>query len=799
MRGRARSRGRGRGARFFSLAGHARAPPPAFVFFQPLPSPPPTLSCAYVLATPACGPRSGRLPYTRAWFCRDGRRPLLAAAAVLGAAAWGGALAWLLAVVSSSFLVPAVAYAAEALRVPPALAGVTLLAFAGGAPDLFTEVAAVLASSGDGGGGGGGGGGRGGARGPPTTADDVGLAVATALGSGLATLCGGLAVVGLAGRSSASAAVPAFPDRAAFFRDVGTYAASSAALAACLWNGRFAAGEAGGLLALYVFYIAASVWGARGGGGGGGGGSAPAEAVVVHPPAPSSPGGIQLSAFARGEAGSGQAPPPGTPPDGGPVALVVASPRAPGPLGGGPLAPAPGLRRVTREGGPAPAGPPAPPSPALHQQQPQPPTPASPVRAGLVPPPPSRLPSGGGGGGGNPFGSGGWGRAGGVHGPGLPLTAAAASPSELGPLLAAADWDDPPAAAKHRGRSSAGGWEGWGAGASPPSPPLLLLHPSRWPAAVVAAAASAWPAPPHWHPVARAVGGGLVAPVLLALHATTPCLAGATPPEHAHSPISHLHVEHAASASSPPAGPSYTLLYAAILSVAAPPAALAFLGAAPGGRHAAWWGPPAFCGAWAAGAALLGLALAPPLLAASATTSPLPTTLRARLASAVAPRANPAMAGLALLASSAWLSASADEAVELVRWLGRAAGWRAESVGGALLSWGEALPELAAAASLAAAGAPAMALSSAFGGPIFDVCVGLAVPALAAAGRDRQALGAPLTRGLATLTAATLAVLAGLAVAVPAGGYRVGRGLGLAVAGAYVVAVAAFAAVEGLS
>jgi hypothetical protein len=52
----------------------------------------------------------------------------------------------------------------------------------------------------------------------------------------------------------------------------------------------------------------------------------------------------------------------------------------------------------------------------------------------------------------------------------------------------------------------------------------------------------------------------------------------------------------------------------------------------------------------------------------------------------------------------------------------------------------------------------------------------------------------------ACVVAATLAVLGGLSVAVPSSrlcDWRVGRGVGLAMAGAYVVSQAAFAAVEG--
>ena len=84
----------------------------------------------------------GRVPYARLWACAPRTaRPVLGVAAL----AWLAALLLVMATVCNTFLVPAVEWAAAAARIPPPLAGVTLLAVAAGAPDLATAVAAVLA------------------------------------------------------------------------------------------------------------------------------------------------------------------------------------------------------------------------------------------------------------------------------------------------------------------------------------------------------------------------------------------------------------------------------------------------------------------------------------------------------------------------------------------------------------------------------------------------------------------------------------------------------------------------------
>ena len=193
-------------------------------------------------STPACGPRGARVPYTRLWFCAPrAARPLMA----LAAAAWVGAMLAVMAAVSSSFLVPTVEFCAAFLHVPPALAGVTLLAVAGGAPDLATEVAAVLAA------------------GPDAAPDDGALAAAVAVGTSLTVLAGGLAAAGFAARARGGAA---FPSGLAAAREFVAYAVATIAVGATLWDGAVSVGEAAALLASYVAYVAVAVAVGRHGG-----------------------------------------------------------------------------------------------------------------------------------------------------------------------------------------------------------------------------------------------------------------------------------------------------------------------------------------------------------------------------------------------------------------------------------------------------------------------------------------------------------------------------------------------------
>lgn len=51
-------------------------------------------------------------------------------------------------------------------------------------------------------------------------------------------------------------------------------------------------------------------------------------------------------------------------------------------------------------------------------------------------------------------------------------------------------------------------------------------------------------------------------------------------------------------------------------------------------------------------------------------------------------------------------------------------------IGATILSWGETIPELVASYTLAKAGQGTMALASCFGGPVFNLLIGMGAPIL---------------------------------------------------------------------
>jgi Ca2+/Na+ antiporter len=57
--------------------------------------------------------------------------------------AWATLLFLVMTITAEAFLCPAIEYLASWLELAPDIAGITLFAFASGAPDLFTQVAAL--------------------------------------------------------------------------------------------------------------------------------------------------------------------------------------------------------------------------------------------------------------------------------------------------------------------------------------------------------------------------------------------------------------------------------------------------------------------------------------------------------------------------------------------------------------------------------------------------------------------------------------------------------------------------------
>jgi sodium/potassium/calcium exchanger 6 len=101
-----------------------------------------TDTCTFVQYNKQCAADVHHINYLALFYCRSGDGRVFAALFFL---AWMGMLFWVMSKAAEDFLVPALEYLACLLRMTPDVAGVTLFAFASGAPDLFTQIAAVAA------------------------------------------------------------------------------------------------------------------------------------------------------------------------------------------------------------------------------------------------------------------------------------------------------------------------------------------------------------------------------------------------------------------------------------------------------------------------------------------------------------------------------------------------------------------------------------------------------------------------------------------------------------------------------
>uniref|UniRef100_A0ACD5W9F9 Uncharacterized protein n=1 Tax=Avena sativa TaxID=4498 RepID=A0ACD5W9F9_AVESA len=105
--------------------------------------------CSYLLAHTPCAP-AGYVDYLRLFYCGFGAFPAVGYAAFL---LWLVVLFYLLGDTASEYFCASLEGLSAALRLPPAVAGVTLLSLGNGAPDVFASV--VSFAAGDGGDGGG--------------------------------------------------------------------------------------------------------------------------------------------------------------------------------------------------------------------------------------------------------------------------------------------------------------------------------------------------------------------------------------------------------------------------------------------------------------------------------------------------------------------------------------------------------------------------------------------------------------------------------------------------------------------
>ncbi|GFH29706.1 uncharacterized protein HaLaN_28415, partial [Haematococcus lacustris] len=142
---------------------------------------------------------------------------------------WIAFLFFIMFTASDRFFCPSLELLSQMLRLSPAVAGATLLAFGNGAPDVFSQIAAIHSG------------------GAEVTPSSVSMALSEPMGTGLFV---GNVVLGLT----------VSLDRAAFIKDVLFYlAAVSGVLAAMLW-GHIYLWQCLLLLGGYVSYVALTVW-----------------------------------------------------------------------------------------------------------------------------------------------------------------------------------------------------------------------------------------------------------------------------------------------------------------------------------------------------------------------------------------------------------------------------------------------------------------------------------------------------------------------------------------------------------
>ncbi|TVU08013.1 hypothetical protein EJB05_41395, partial [Eragrostis curvula] len=185
--------------------------------------------CRYVRSHPPCAPQ-GYVDYLQIFYCGFGRWPWLGGAALL---LWLLVLFYLLGDTASQYFCASLEGLSAALRLPPAIAGVTFLALGNGAPDVLSSVVAFASARGGGG----------------PDAADVGLS--SALGGALFVSTVVTGVVAVAARSRDAVVI----ERRAFVRDVCFLLVALLYLLAVLLAGAVTVWAAASFLSLYAAYV----------------------------------------------------------------------------------------------------------------------------------------------------------------------------------------------------------------------------------------------------------------------------------------------------------------------------------------------------------------------------------------------------------------------------------------------------------------------------------------------------------------------------------------------------------------
>lgn len=160
-----------------------------------------------------------KFDYLHHYFCTDAPlRPLV----FVGLIVWLIFLFSTLGISASDFFIPNLATISHLLGLDENVAGVTLLAFGNGSPDVFSTFSAMHANSGS-------------------------LAVGELLGAAtfiVSCVVGSMCII-----------KPFQVHRAPFLRDAGFFTLAVGLVLVILWDGRIERWEAGTLIALYVGYV----------------------------------------------------------------------------------------------------------------------------------------------------------------------------------------------------------------------------------------------------------------------------------------------------------------------------------------------------------------------------------------------------------------------------------------------------------------------------------------------------------------------------------------------------------------
>ncbi|KAF0923774.1 hypothetical protein E2562_006732 [Oryza meyeriana var. granulata] len=182
--------------------------------------------CLYLRTHPPCAP-AGYVDYLRLFYCGFGHAP---AAGYAAAVLWLLVLFYLLGDTASVYFCASLEGLSAALRLPPAIAGVTLLSLGNGAPDVFASV--VSFAAGDGGG--------------------VGLN--SALGGALfvSTVVAGVVALAAASRAGGGGVVV---ELRGFVRDICFLLLALCSLLTILVTGTVTVWVAASFVSLYVAYV----------------------------------------------------------------------------------------------------------------------------------------------------------------------------------------------------------------------------------------------------------------------------------------------------------------------------------------------------------------------------------------------------------------------------------------------------------------------------------------------------------------------------------------------------------------